>query len=198
MEKIFYVFRHGETELNVKNIWQGTGANPDLNARGCEQAVELSQKLKCCGVEKIYSSPFLRAEHTARIANQHLCVPLELNDAFHECCFGEAEGHTMDEIGTKWPQLMHDVLYPTPTTWDSKYPGNDSESKHQVFNRVSAALLEIARTSPYQKIGISTHGGVMSSLLAGLESYGLGLPNCCVAQINYDSQTDKLTFIKMI
>ena len=198
MKKIFYVFRHGETELNVKNMWQGTGANPNLNDRGREQAAELGKKLALCGIEKIYSSPFLRAKYTAEIANKLLQVPLETEDAFHECCFGEAEGHTMDEINAKWPQLMHDVLYPTPTTWDSKYPGAESESKHQVFNRVNAALLKIARTCPCKVIGISTHGGVMSSLLAGLKSYGVGLPNCCVAQIEYNPATDELSFIKMI
>ena len=198
MNKIFYVFRHGETELNVKKVWQGTHANPNLNERGREQATELGKKLMLYSIEKIYSSPFLRAESTAEIVNKFLQVPLESEDAFHECCFGDAEGHAVDEIGAKWPQLMHDVLYPTPTTWDSKYPGDDAESKHQVFNRVSTALLKIAHTCPYKVIGISTHGGVMSSLLAGLESYGLGLPNCCVAQIDYDSETDKLTFIKMI
>ena len=198
MKKIFYVFRHGETELNVKKVWQGTHSNPNLNDRGREQAAELGQKLALCGIEKIYSSPFLRAKYTAEIANKLLQVPLELEDAFHECCFGEAEGHTMDEIDAKWPQLMHDVLYPTPTTWDSKYPGDDAESKHQVFNRVNAALLQIAHTCPCKVIGISTHGGVMSSLLAGLKSYGVGLPNCCVAQIEYNPATDDLTFIKMI
>ena len=198
MKKTFYVFRHGETELNAKKVWQGTYSNPDLNERGREQAAELGQKLALCGIEKIYSSPFLRAKYTAEIVNKFLQVPLELEDAFHECCFGDAEGHTMDEIDAKWPQLMHDVLYPTPTTWDSKYPGDESESKHQVFDRVNTALLQIARTCPCKVIGISTHGGVMSSLLAGLKSYGLGLPNCCVAQIEYNLSTDELAFIKMI
>ena len=59
-------------------------------------------------------------------------------------------------------------------------------------------LLDIAHTSPCKVIGIATHGGVMSSLLAGLKSYGLGLPNCCVAQIEYDSDKDKLFFVQML
>ena len=198
MKKIFYIFRHGETELNAKKVWQGTSANPDLNSRGREQAAELGKKIQSYGITAIYSSPFLRARCTADIVNKQLQVPIEIEDNLHECCFGDAEGHTMDEIDAKWPELMHSVLYPTPATWDSKYPGNGSESKHQVFDRVSKALLEIARKSPHCVIGISTHGGVMSSLLAGLESYGLGLPNCCVAQVDYDSDTDKLSFIKML
>ena len=198
MKKTFYMFRHGETDLNAQKIWQGTSANPNINEHGREQAVELGQKIKDYGIEIIYSSPFLRAKTTAEIVNECLNVPLKTEDNLHECCFGDAEGHTVDEIGAKWPQLMHDVLYPTPTTWDSKYPGSDAESKHQVFNRVNEALLEIARKSPYNVIGISTHGGVMSSLLAGLKSYGLGLPNCCVVQVDYDTDTDELSFVKML
>lgn len=198
MKKIFYVFRHGETDLNVKNVWQGTSANPNLNSRGREQAIKLGQKIRGYGIKAIYSSPFSRAKCTAEIVNEFLQVPIEIEDNLHECCFGDAEGHTMDEINAQWPQLMHDVLYPTPTTWDSKYPGPGSESKHQVFDRVNAALLEIAHKTPYNVIGISTHGGVMSSLLAGLKSYGVGLPNCCVAQVDYDPDSDELSFIKMM
>lgn len=197
MKKTFFVFRHGETELNAKQIWQGTSANPDLNERGKEQASELGKKLKNYGIEKIYSSPFTRAQNTAKIVNNTLCVPIELRENLHECCFGDAEGYTMSEIGSRWPQLMYDVLHPTPQTWDCKYPGEKSESKHQVFDRVNKVLLEIAHETSCQTIGISTHGGVMSALLAGLQSYGIGLPNCCVAQIDYDTDTDRLSFIGM-
>lgn len=198
MKKIFFVFRHGETELNAKQIWQGTKSNPELNTRGKNQAAELGKKLADYGIEKIYSSPFKRAVNTAEIADETLQVQIEIREGLHECCFGEAEGHTMSEIGAKWPQLMYDVLHPTPETWNEKYPGEGSESKHQVFERVNNTLLEIAHTSAHENIGISTHGGVMSALLAGLESYGIGLPNCCVAQIEYDSAEDKLSFVQML
>ena len=198
MKKTFYIFRHGETELNAKRIWQGTSANPDLNEHGIVQATELGTKLAKLGIEKIYSSPFLRARHTADIVAKDLKIGVEIKDNLHECCFGEAEGHTMDEVNIIWPELMHAVLYPTPETWDSKYPGENSESKHQASDRVQTVLYEIAHKSAFKTIGISTHGGVMSSLLAGLESYGIGLPNCCVAKVEYDSVTDKLRFVGML
>ena len=198
MKKTFYIFRHGETELNAKKIWQGTSADPDLNVRGISQATELGLKLAKLGIEKIYSSPFLRARHTADIVAKDLKVGVEIKDNLHECCFGEAEGRTMDEVNIIWPELMHAVLYPTPETWDSKYPGKNSESKHQVSDRVQEVLYEIAHKSVFKVVGISTHGGVMSSLLAGLKSYGIGLPNCCVAKVEYDTDTDELEFIKML
>ena len=198
MKKTFYVFRHGETELNAKKIWQGTSADPDLNERGIIQASELGTKLAKFGIEKIYSSPFLRALHTADIVNNVLQVSVDVKENLRECCFGEAEGRTIDEVSAAWPELMHDILYPTPETWNSKYPGGTSESKHQVSDRVQKVLLDIAHKSAFNIVGISTHGGVMSSLLAGLKSYGIDLPNCCVAQVEYDSDTDKLKFIEML
>lgn len=198
MDKVFYVFRHGETPLNAKNIWQGTSADPKLTERGEKQAAGLGQKLVGLGIEKIYCSPFLRAKQTANIVNEFVQAPIEMRENLRECCFGVAEGRTMAEVSERWLGLMQDILYPTPETWDRKYPGEGSESKHQVFDRVHKTLLAIARCSDEQVIGISTHGGVMSSLLAGLNSFGVDLPNCCVAEIKYDAKTEKLSFVKML
>ena len=196
MEKTFYLFRHGQTPFNASGIWQGTSSNPDLDGVGQEQATALAVKLKGCNIREIYSSPALRALRTAAIVSQALQVPVTKINNLHECSFGDAEGRTMEEIKATWPQLMHDILHPTPSNWDCRYPGENSESKHQVFDRVSAALLEIAQQSPFNVIGISTHGGVMSAMLAGLGSYGLELPNCCVAEIVCIDK--KMQFIRML
>ena len=45
MRKDFYVFRHGETELNRQKRWQGSGMDYDLNETGIKQAEELLEKL---------------------------------------------------------------------------------------------------------------------------------------------------------
>ena len=31
MKKNLYIFRHGQTDFNLHNIWQGCQCNPDLN-----------------------------------------------------------------------------------------------------------------------------------------------------------------------
>ena len=46
MRKDFYVFRHGETELNKQKRWQGSGMDYDLNENGVKQAQGLIEKLK--------------------------------------------------------------------------------------------------------------------------------------------------------
>ena len=60
------IYRHGETESNVKAV--PSDANTPLTEKGVEQAQLLGEQLKSQGVETIYHSPYLRAEQTARIA----------------------------------------------------------------------------------------------------------------------------------
>ena len=42
---LFYIFRHGETEGNVKNLVQGAGLDLPLNENGKDQAAVLGQTL---------------------------------------------------------------------------------------------------------------------------------------------------------
>ncbi len=198
MRKNFYVFRHGQTDMNANNIWQGAQINVTLNETGKQQALELGKKLLPLGIEVIYTSNLRRAIQTTMLANQSLDVATFIHSDLRECNFGEAEGYTFDELNNMYPQTVHDVLYPTPETWHTKFPGADSESKKEVFERVSSAILDIAHKDKSTNIGISTHGGVMSSLLAGLKAYGTPIPNCCVAHIIYDDATDSLSFVKML
>ena len=67
MRKDFYVFRHGETELNRQKRWQGSGTDCDLNAAGVRQAEELLEKFRGKKLEVIFSSPLIRARHTAEV-----------------------------------------------------------------------------------------------------------------------------------
>lgn len=46
MVKAFYIFRHGETELNSLGRMQGSGMDYPLNPLGKEQAFDLAQKLR--------------------------------------------------------------------------------------------------------------------------------------------------------
>ena len=82
MAKDFYIFRHGETELNRRRRWQGSGTDYDLTEDGVSQAEELSAKLAGKGIEVIYSSPLLRARHTAEIAARMLKVPVKTEADF--------------------------------------------------------------------------------------------------------------------
>ncbi len=196
--KLFYLFRHGQTDYNAQRIFQGCKVDVGLNENGRRQAQELSKKLLPLGIEVFYSSTLKRAKETTFPAGYLLGVPMHFVDGLQECNFGDVEGQKVSDIEKLYPELFYAALHPRPDNWDSKFPGEGSESKNEVFERISKKLLDIAHNCKETTIGISTHGGVIATLLAGLGHYDIEVPNCCVALIIYDDETDSLSFEKMI
>ena len=92
----FYIFRHGETDINKQKRWQGSGTDVDLNETGRVQAACLFDKLKDKKLEIIYSSPLIRAYHTAQIAAKPLGIEVVKFPDLRECHYGVAEGISND------------------------------------------------------------------------------------------------------
>ena len=63
---ILYLARHGESDWNVANRFQGVTDRP-LTDRGRTQAEELAQEVAGKGIDAVYSSPLRRALDTAAI-----------------------------------------------------------------------------------------------------------------------------------
>ena len=198
MKITFYLFRHGETDCNAQGIFQGCKIDADLNAKGEQQARELGSRMLRLGIQEIHSSRLKRAQRTAFLVAHQLGVPIFFVDGLQECNFGEVEGQKISDIKERYPELFHAALHPRPENWNSKFPGEGSESKNEVFERISKKLLDIAHNCKETTIGISTHGGVIATLLAGLGHYDVDVPNCCVAKIEYNDETNRFSFIEML
>lgn len=188
MKKDLYIFRHGQTDFNLHNIWQGCQCNPELNATGRRQAYELGQRLLPLNLEIIFTSPLKRALQTAEIvAKQMKPAPkIEIIPNLREGDFGLAEGSRIGNLMRDCPELTEQIANPTKETWDKAFPGRGSESKHEIFDRVTRALGEIVRYAD-NNIGISTHGGVLSALACGLELSNVSCENCAVLHLTYDT-----------
>ena len=65
MKKEFYVFRHGQTDMNLAGRWQGSGIDVPLNETGLQQARQLAEELRYSGIQAVISSPLKRAVQTA-------------------------------------------------------------------------------------------------------------------------------------
>jgi broad specificity phosphatase PhoE len=61
--KIFFI-RHGETTGDVENLYGGI-YDDHLSPKGRDQAQRLAIVLKDKGIERIFSSPLIRAKETA-------------------------------------------------------------------------------------------------------------------------------------
>ncbi len=89
------IVRHGETEANLKGIWQGQTPGV-LTEKGKQQATLLAERLKDEDISLIYTSDLDRAFHTAKIIHEyHKKIPLikepELREAYLAAWEGKAE-----------------------------------------------------------------------------------------------------------
>ncbi|WP_160320651.1 histidine phosphatase family protein [Pseudomonas asplenii] len=95
---ILYV-RHGQTDCNSSNLWMGSIDSP-LNKEGRIQAENVATELSGIFIDKIYSSPLVRAYETAQfIAEKQKKLPeIVILPGLRERCFGELEGTVKDEV----------------------------------------------------------------------------------------------------
>ena len=182
MRKDFYVFRHGETELNKQKRWQGSGMDYDLNENGVKQAQGLIEKLKDKGLEKIYSSPLKRAKHTAEVVAQVLNIPVEVRDDLRECFYGVAEGKLIADLQKEVPEIVNN--WNNPQYFNIKFEGG--ESKKDALDRVLAELVKIT-SEDFNVAGVAIHGGTMGAMLNYLNYDFDKLANCAAFHLVYEN-----------
>jgi broad specificity phosphatase PhoE len=149
--------RHGQTDLNVDERWQGRLDLP-LNATGLAQARQLALDLPS-GIHAIVASPMQRARQTAAPVAQALGLQPWLDTDFRERDFGVFEGLTADEAARQYPELAaRNVAY----RWDDQPPG--AESTRAVVDRVSQGLRRLREQHDGQTVLLVSHGFVVRCL----------------------------------
>ena len=147
---LLYLVRHGETDWNLQRRIQGSTDIP-LNDTGRAQAARTGSLLARRDWDGIISSPLSRAYETASIIAREtgLAEPERLDDIV-ERAYGNAEGLTGGELSRLYPQ-------------GSAVPGR--ESREQVAARVIPALVGLAESHPGLRFIVTTHGGVIRTVL---------------------------------
>lgn len=196
MRKInVYVVRHGQTDMNVAQKWQGSGSDCLLNETGKAQASNLGETIKHKYIRKFYCSPLLRAVQTANIVadKNFTYAPITILKDLRECDFGDFEGKPYDEVEEKYGDEIHDFFWPTKETWGKKFP--NGESKKEVFERVIKALNYIVCCHKFDlaDVGVVCHAGVINALACGLGLTDVCYDNCSVLHLVFDY--DKCEFV---
>ena len=187
MRKEFYVFRHGETDLNLQKRWQGSGMNYDLNQTGILQAQGLIEKLKDKHLEIIFSSPLLRAYHTAQVVGKALHLEVVVKDDLRECFYGDAEGQLIADLQKSCPEIVNN--WNKPQYMNISFP--NGERKDVALKRVWAVLDEL-KNLPYNCMGIAIHGGTMAAMLNRLNFSFEKIPNCAAFLLVWDGLSWKM------
>lgn len=189
--KKLYLFRHGETDWNKENRIQ-CSVDIELNEKGLEQARQNAEFLKDKGIQHIYASPLKRAYKTGEVLANLINVDIEIYNDLHEMNGGRYEGIIKDEIKKDFGEDKYEMFYHTKNEgMDLSLP--DGETKRQVRNRIINAVIDIAKTTQYNIIGIASHGFVLRELLRGLDfEDDSGIKNCEVIEAEFDNNNLKI------
>ncbi|MCK5734927.1 MAG: histidine phosphatase family protein, partial [Spirochaetaceae bacterium] len=117
-----YFIRHAESEANKKRILASRLPFP-LTEEGQEDARRIASELKeLVPVNRIISSPLLRAKQTAKAFAEVYKLPITLNETLSEQDLGPYSGMNYDEVKSE-PEYQADPLL----RWDW-VPGGTGES----------------------------------------------------------------------
>jgi broad specificity phosphatase PhoE len=150
------VVRHGETDWNRQNRFQGH-ADQSLNEAGRSQARELAEQLFGEPVTALYTSPLLRASETADIVGGVLGLEARRLDALREIDVGAWEGLTIEEVRARYPEHADGG-------WRSGW--EDGETYDELERRVIPALLALGSRHDGEHILAVTHAGPLRAAIA--------------------------------
>lgn len=167
--KIIYFVRHGETELNAKNIRQGPEGS--LTEKGREQALATAKRFpKNKGrPQAIISSPYQRARETAEIIAKELKMKVKYSNLLVERRNpSEVIGHGGGEKGVR---AIIDRI-------DKSYHPDDlrisDEENFLDLKKRAKKLLSYIRWRREKRIIMVTHG-IFLKMVASYMLYGNGL-----------------------
>jgi probable phosphoglycerate mutase len=184
---MIFLFRHGETDWNQQQRFQGHVDIP-LNNTGREQARNLIPILERHSIEAILSSDLSRTLETAQIIANSLKIPVFQDPGIREAHLGGAQGMTYQEIEEKFgSDLILRWRSSRITDADISYPGG--ETGNAVLQRTFDALQKFIHSTAHSRIGVATHGGVIRRVMHKLlppDSPPVPIPNGVVYEIRYD------------
>jgi len=148
------IVRHGETEWNLQNRFQGH-LNSGLSQLGIRQARAIAGALSGGTFDVIYSSDLERARHTADIIAGKLNMEVRTDAGLREINMGLMQGLKRDEFILKYPEVIKKFHS------DPEYIIPGGESKQQFYDRIILTLKRIVRMHEYRNILLVAHGGVL-------------------------------------
>ncbi|QHL86072.1 histidine phosphatase family protein [Nibribacter ruber] len=184
--KKIYLIRHGQTDLNLQGIVQGSGVDSPLNETGRWQAEKFFQAYQHIKFDKVYTSVLQRAQQSVQ-GFLDLGLPHEAHAGLNEICWGWREGTKISpeedayyyEVLGRWQQGEIDL------------PIEGGESPVQVAERQKPVIDLILSRPEEETILICMHGRAMRVFLSQLLHYPLSQMdrfihyNLCLYQLNF-------------
>lgn len=162
MTKI-YVVRHCESMGNLLHSFAGH-SDVDISEKGELQLKCLSEYFKDIKLDKVYTSPLLRAKKTAEAINKYSGAPLIEEKDFIEINLGVLDGRPVSD--------MTDEQTASWLTEPDKFYVEGGETMREVAKRVFSALTRVAEQNPDSTIAIASHGCAIRNLIRVVKGFG--------------------------
>ena len=118
----FIFLRHGQTDWNLEGRFQGQTDIP-LNSTGLSQATDAARRLKHREINRVVSSPLVRALKTAAIVAEEIGLPVHVDTQIRERSFGAFDGLVVAEVkqkhGLPLSEPSASILPPDADQWQS-------------------------------------------------------------------------------
>jgi len=157
-----YVIRHGETELNVKQVKQGWLDAP-LNQAGRDLAVLTGRAMKGIRFDACVTSPLIRARETVEIVLRESGngdVPVRTDDRIKEINFGKEENTPVNST-TLDPEAAK--LFFLDAFRFPGFPGG--ESIQDLCRRTGEFMEELAADREHETWLVGTHGCALRAMI---------------------------------
>ena len=181
-----YIIRHGQTPWNAHKCLQGR-SDVALNENGIYLAELTGKALRDVTFDMAFTSPLIRAKHTAQCILAGREVPIIEDERLIEISFGIYEGCCYAEENRQVPQQWIENFFHAPQDYVAA-PGG--ESLDDVEKRTRDFMEDICSRKELQDktILVSTHGCALRGLLNSIresnrEDYWHGgvSKNCAVS-----------------
>lgn len=154
-----YMVRHCEALGNVMRIFQGI-TDLDITEIGEKQLKCLEKRFENIELDKIYSSPLIRAYKTALAIKGNRSLEVEVLDGLTELNGGFVEGKPFLETFNAHPE-MKDAWFNHP----EDFAPEGGEAMRDAYVRSENAFWEIVKNNKSKTVAFATHGGVLRCIL---------------------------------
>lgn len=161
-----YLVRHGQTDSNRDGVGLGRADVP-LTKLGLQQAERLGERFRTIALDRVLTSPLLRAKQTAEPLAAWSSLTPVTTQALIELDVGETEGMPFPEMREKYPDFLR--LWASPECAHVRMPGG--ESLEDLADRLDPLVDEL-REAEHETVAVVSHNFTTKILLCRL----LGLP----------------------
>jgi probable phosphoglycerate mutase len=164
--------RHGETDLNLAQRYQGHSDSP-LTETGRNQVSALGRRMEKIKFDSLISSDLGRARETAAIIAGFTGHSVKTDKRLRERNYGVLEGLSVPEIKANYPDVLDRLNANDP---DYIIPAGESHRQH--YQRNVAVVEELLSGETGRRVALVAHGGVLDSLFRYVARLPLDQPRC--------------------